>query len=482
MHRRRSILKMAFSQMNLSKVNTSFFFFSLLAGLFLVFSMSVLTVWHPSYGWHDQQRVFQLLLLVSATVIMSFKAGSGLPPFTYFCLAIVFSLGLLSSMLSEWPIWALKEWSRYAGMLMLSLLVGVVSRERGISLVILCVMACIGFLQAFNFLVGYLSAFLSRIYLLDAYLLYSGFSNPRFFGQFQILVMPVMAYLVIFFKNRNPVVSLFLFVALAVQWCIALSLGGRGLWLGFAVGSAALLLVAPVYWKLIAVKAVAGLAGMAVYIVLFYMVPAWLDVTPQLRGVLRVGLSGRELIWLWALEMVQMSPWLGTGPMHFSAVYNPIAAHPHQAVLQWAAEWGLPATCVVLFLGAWGMWSGATRLRRGEIDEASAALWLAIAGAFLLAQVDGVFVMPYTETWLAILIGLAIGKWSTFRKATLTQRYTFALLGMLVVLILGNVLINEVPTLPQTSHAYILEHRTGWAPRFWLQGWIPMDTCVKGNG
>ena len=30
----------------------------------------------------------------------------------------------------------------------------------------------------------------------------------------------------------------------------------------------------------------------------------------------------------------------------------------------------------------------------------------------VLAQVDGVFVMRYMETWLAILIGLALARWS----------------------------------------------------------------------
>lgn len=46
---------------------------------------------------------------------------------------------------------------------------------------------------------------------------------------------------------------------------------------------------------------------------------------------------------------------------------------------------------------------------------------------------------------------------------------------MPVVLILGSVLINEVPTLRQHSEAHMAKHHAGWTPCFWMQGWIPMD-------
>ncbi len=93
----------------------------------------------------------------------------------------------------------------------------------------------------------------------------------------------------------------------------------------------------------------------------------------------------------------------------------------------------------------------------------------------VLAQVDGVFVMPYSETWLAILIGLALARWSVPGQTRSLQRWFFRALAVPVVLIVGNILINEVPTLAQDSEAYMTKHHTGWTPRFWGQGWIPMD-------
>ena len=441
----------------------------------LVFSLAAIDIWHPGFNWHDQQRIYQLVLLGVAATLAIYRPATSLPPLAFILLAIVFWLGLISVWLAEFPLWALKEWGRYAGLTILVLLLGSVARKPQVTIALLGLMASIGFLHAFQFVVYYSAAFISGLQVLQADLLFNGFSNPRFFAQFQILLMPVLAFFALHFRQSKPVISVLLFGALAVQWCIALTLGGRGLWLGLAVSTAVLLLVAPRYWRLITVQAGAALLGAVLFTLLFFLIPTWLDIAPELRDNLRTSLSGRDQIWLWAWEMAQSTPWLGVGPMHFSAVYNPIAAHPHQVILQWAAEWGLPATVMALALGLWGMLFGISRLRNGEIDNTSAALWLAIAGALVLAQVDGVFVMPYSETWLAILIGLALARWSAPGQPRPAQRWLLKALAVPVVLIVGNILINEVPTLSQNSEAHMTKHHTGWTPRFWGQGWIPMD-------
>jgi O-antigen ligase len=172
--------------------------------------------------------------------------------------------------------------------------------------------------------------------------------------------------------------------------------------------------------------------------------------------------------------MAIANPWIGVGPMHYSAIYNPIAAHPHQVVLQWLAEWGFPATGLALLLGVSGLLHGSRCLRQASANELDAGLWVAIVGALVLAQVDGVFVMPYTETWLALLIGLALARWSKQASARTGQRLACAIITIPVVLILGKVLISEAPTLPVTASDYRKEHHAGWTPRFWSQGWIPM--------
>ncbi|WP_454911246.1 O-antigen ligase family protein [Stutzerimonas chloritidismutans] len=449
--------------------------YSLLALVFTAFCLSAIQIWHQGYGWHDQQRIVQLLLLCAFAPLAILLPQAMLPRFAQLLLIGLFLVGLCSSLFAALPEWALKEWSRYAGLTLAALAIRALARRSTWQSIILWAMAAVGLVHAFQFLIYYLTAFATGIRMLDADLLFNGFSNPRFFGQFQVMLMPVIALLVERCRQqRRTAFAALLGLALISQWCIAFTLGGRGLWLGLLAGHLALLLINRQLWRIVALQAGAALLGFMLFLLLFKLIPLWLGLDPALRDSLRTGFSGRERIWLWAWEMALANPWLGVGPMHYSATYNPIAAHPHQVVLQWLAEWGFAATFIALVLGAWGLLHGARHLRQASSNELDAGLWVAIVGALVLAQVDGVFVMPYTETWLALLIGLALARWSKPVMPSRIQRIACAIISIPVFMVLGKVLISEVPTLPQTVDAYMTQHHTGWTPRFWSQGWIPM--------
>lgn len=468
--------------------------FLLLACMLLI--IAVLREWHLDFGWHDQQRIYQLILLCALACAVWFLPLPTLTSYVFLLLLTLLGCGLISVFLAEFPAWALKEWARYAGLILLVLVIAYSARQACFFKAILYLLASAAFLNAFQFIVYYCMAFLTEIYMFEADLLFNGFSNPRFLNQFQMLCMPILAGLVVLHwsnhgRYRRLLSSLF-FLTLLIHWCIAFSLGSRGLWLGLAASHLALLLFFPRFWRLLAIQAVAGILGFLLYQLLFFIIPEWLGQEVLLRSSLRFGLSKREVLWDIAWRMFLDNPWLGTGPMHFAATVNPIAAHPHQVLLQWLAEWGLFATLAACILACLGMWHGLRILSSPKAEPIDAALWLSIAGALAVAQVDGVFVMPYTETWLAILIGLALARWSapTTQVAAPQQGRSFLqlipslsykLLALTVILILGNILINEVPTLPQDSEAHMEKHGTGYVPRFWLQGWIPMDGSTPYN-
>lgn len=450
--------------------------YSLLTLVLIAFCFSAVQIWHLGYTWHDQQRIYQLLLLCACAPLAALLPQTMLPRPVKALLAGLVLLGLCSSLLAAWPEWALKEWSRYVGLTLLILTVGGMSGHTAWQSYILWAMASVGFIHAFQFLVYYLMAFATDIQMLDVDILFSGFSNPRFFGQFQVMLIPVLALLLERCHQQRRVASVTLLgLVLVTQSCIAFTLGGRGFWLGLLASHLALLLINRQLWRIVALQAGAALLGFLLFLLLFKLIPLWLGIDPVLRDSLRASLSGRDLIWQGAWEMALANPWLGVGPMHYSATYNPIAAHPHQVVLQWMAEWGFAATFIALVLGAWGLTQGIRVLRQASANEWDAGLWVAIVGALVLAQVDGVFVMPYTETWLALLTGLAMARWSKPASASRTQRLACAIIAIPVLLVLGKVLINEAPTLPQTAGAYMTQHHTGWTPRFWSQGWIPMQ-------
>lgn len=447
----------------------------LLLSLMALFSVSAVETWHFGYGWHEQQRIYQLLLLVLSAPLILLCPQQVLDRRAWMMLLGVLLLGACSSLRAAYPEWAFKEWARYAGLLLLAILVGGLVCHAHLQRLILWGVAAIGIIHAWQFIIFYLMAFVTGIRMLDPYLLLNGFANPRFFGQFQVMLLPVLATLFVYLHRggRRRLAGILLAV-LVVQWCIAYSLAGRGVWAGLLVGHLALLCIRWRFWRVVAVQVVAAVGGFFLLLILFKALPALLGFEQPLMDGLRSGLSKRELLWQSAWSMAIANPWLGVGPMHFSAVYNPIAAHPHQVILQWLAEWGFPATLLASALAAWGLLHGARVLHARQAEPVDVGVWLAIVGALVLAQVDGVFVMPYTETWLAVLIGLALARWSRPVAAGRVQRLVLGGGALSVVLILGRVLLLEVPTLPEVQEAYLEKHSVGWSPRFWLQGWIPM--------
>lgn len=457
----------------------------------LLFAASIVETWHASFSWHDQQRIYQLALLCLASVSGLLVAPAAMPRSVAILLFSLLGFGLMSVALSDLPLWALKEWARYAGLFMLAMVIARSSRQSWFFVAILYLLAGTAFLNAFQFVVYYCMAFLTEIRMFNADILFNGFSNPRFLNQFQMLFMPVLAGLAVLQWDGSGryrrVLGIGLFITLLVQWCIAFSLGSRGLWLGLVASHCFLLLLFPRFWRLLLIQAAAGVMGFLLYQLLFFIIPEWIGQEVQLRSSLRFGLSKRDVLWNLAWQMFLDNPWFGVGPMHFAATPNPVAAHPHQVVLQWLAEWGLFATLVACILAFLGLWHGVKILRSPQAEAIDAALWLSIGGALIVAQIDGVFVMPYTETWLAILIGLAIARWSVVPlqsgQTQTTSRWfgqffsqlSYKLLALVIITVLGSVFINEVPTLAQDSEVHMKKHRTGYFPRFWLQGWIPMD-------
>jgi hypothetical protein len=122
----------------------------------------------------------------------------------------------------------------------------------------------------------------------------------------------------------------------------------------------------------------------------------------------------RFFIWDNALGLVRQHPWFGVGPMHFAhdAARFRWAAHPHDWVLQIAAEWGLPALlllCVALFLGMRAL----VRSRAGmsSIESGNGVLSaLLVSGAAVLVDglVSGLIVMPQSQLAIALYLGFAI--------------------------------------------------------------------------
>lgn len=454
----------------------------LIAAFFLlVFSSTSLSYWLLDYSWLEQQRITQLTLIAAASAALQLgywrRPSAFFPPSNAVLLAFI--LGLVSALLSQHPQWALKEWAKYASSLALLIYLGTALRQTAAQQVVLFILFVTSALLAVQFLAFYIASFFTGTRDVNPYLMYPGFDNPRFYGQFQIMLIPILhglAFQQDWHKklfNQNVI-----YLTLLLQWCIAWALAGRGVLLGLSIASLVTLLATGGRYKTLLLQvATFALIGLAVYFLLFFCIPEWVGLARDIPSGLRFDLSKRDVLWQGAWGMIKANPFLGVGPLHYSAVWNHIGAHPHQATLQFLAEWGIPATLLFLFSITTGMWRGANIIRN-KTDILDAALWMALLGSLTLAQVDGVFAMPYTEGWLAVIAGLALARWrspaSPAAMALPMQHAIFSILLMVAMAIIASILIMDVPLLHETSIRFYKEHNIGSPPRFWDQGWIPM--------
>jgi putative inorganic carbon (hco3(-)) transporter len=194
-------------------------------------------------------------------------------------------------------------------------------------------------------------------------------------------------------------------------------------------------------------------------------------------GLLATGhLSRREMLWRQAIEMGLAHPWLGAGPMHFAALESTVAAHPHNLVLQWFAELGLPSLILLVSLVMWaGIKAIATcnRMQQGKERLMAITLLSALAGMVTNAMTDGLHVMPYTQTCLAVVIGWLIGLQPSTELDWKGPARSVALPPLVVlVVILVVAVAKDLPELRAQEEAFLEATSDRLQPRFWRQGRI----------
>ena len=238
------------------------------------------------------------------------------------------------------------------------------------------------------------------------------FANVRHFSQFQAYTLPLLVVPLASttLALRWRVVA---YLVAAHWWGLQFAVGTRAVWFAAALSAAILLLVLRrdavgfLKWSGFAI-----VGGSVVYLALNAFV---LADAPGLSEMGRRGFdsSNRGELWSSALAMVRAAPLLGVGPMHYSFRNFEWAAHPHNAVLQLAAEYGLPVATIAIGLVAYLLWSCVrwTRSARSAEDRVvNTGLLAALLMGLLDALVSGNTLMPVSQMTLFILIGWVIGR------------------------------------------------------------------------
>jgi hypothetical protein len=376
---------------------------------------------------HDQQRLVEIgALLAVGVAALVFRPSMVAGLWTNQAnrsLVIFFMLGIPASVAAFAPRLALCEISILFLLYVWSLVLADEIADHGPAVLRFALQALgvASALYASMFAVAYFGSFTLGMSL-DSGDFTPGFSNIRFFNHVQTSTLPLLILLCCL-TPRTAKLRWF-WLAVATYWWMALfATNGRGTLLGVVAGC---MITAVLAWRrsvpYLRRVAMTAILGLLAYFLFLVVVPALIGVqgmSSLSRTVERTTTdptSGRWPLWHLAIELIAEHPWLGAGPLHF-AHYNGqqnMAAHPHNWVLQIAAEWGLPALLCLLIAvaaGVRGLLRAGARIDRDDAGNQAVFSALLVTAVAILVDglVSGIFVMPQSQLAIALYLGCAIG-------------------------------------------------------------------------
>lgn len=447
---------------------------------------------------HDFQRVVEIGTVLCAAVwllarrlalvdgLFAGRAGKALAAF--------FLLGIVSSAQAREPGLAAFEVSLFFLLYAVASTAAAEIAGRGLSPIVrlLQIVALTGALYTIKFFVAYFGSFALGIPLVvDDFT--PGFSNIRFFNHVQTATLPLLILLCCLTPATSRLRWLWLGVT-AYWWLALYATSARGTLAGVAVGCAAVAVLlrgaALPYLRQVVIGAMLGLAA---YFLLLVAVPWILGVegmnafAHSMQRTAADPASGRLRLWQLAAELAIQHPLLGAGPMHFAHFGRPLqlGAHPHDWLLQIAAEWGLPALLCLLTavgLGLLALARAARMVEAHDADNRAVAAALLMAAVALLADgmVSGTFVMPQSQLGVALYLACALGWYRSRVPATqaravpVARRFSGAALLVLGMAGVANQLPDGLARLrgePLSPALQAVNAGPDW-PRLWKVGFF----------
>lgn len=484
----------------------------------LASNYSLSAVFFPGYNPYDISRILELilLLLVALVLFLSKQQTDAIvsvlrttPKSIRYLLLLVFCSGLCSSLLAHVTKMALLEVSLYILLFCFSLVIAAQRVQWGIltDRTLITLISCFTVFYLVYFFYFYLHVlFFSADHTLAQF---PGFVNLRFFAEFQIWTLPILAIPACYKTKPLRLYHIAAFMLLALWWSLAIVNGSKGLWLACLFAA---VVVAALFKKnagrFLLVQLAAVLVGALLTGLLFIGAPKIINAheaihthaalplittsvnTPSMlsNNVTPVDITyhARTMLWQQSLTLIKAHPFMGVGPMHYAYYFNNYGAHPHNALLLIASEWGLPVAIVVLFIILWGGYSWLKFFRTqslvnyDSIDSIVApALTFAAVAGLLYMQVGGAIVTPLSQVMLAIIWGWALGYYQS-RTQQFMHKTSTMMHSLLILILLGCcwIIVSTVypllHNLSQQEIEWYLRHQPQaiFEPRFWMQGWL----------
>jgi O-antigen ligase len=446
----------------------------------------------PVINLFDDQRVYQILLLCIALLDLSLSSFyiSGvlsvllkIPLQARLGLLSILILAIISALTAPLSNYAFLELSVYISIFLFSLAVAALFIQNPKLLqkavFIFCIISCT--LYQLTFFAGYLASFIENIPLAWPEP-FSGFSNIRFFNQYHLWIFflvstPLLIYPTLSFRLRNFV------KVIALGWAILLfASGSRGAILAVFLSLLICWLIFKQYaMPFIKLNLCLLSSGFIGDLFLFKLLPFLLgsDVFSGWRTVDQLTTDAPRLYLLQtSLTHIKNHPWLGIGPMHYAYYPNSIAMHPHNSLLQWAAELGLPSTIILLIIIIIGVIAWIKRYNQICIpsNDNEKQLLPIILLSTLIANlgyslVDGVIVMPMSQILLGIISGWMFGFYFEANgQNSLSNRNIHIMLFASLTLV--TLIYTVMPSFIQRINNVNKSEPMLMIPRFWQDGKI----------
>jgi hypothetical protein len=404
------------------------------------------------------------------------------------CLALL--VGAISASRARFPDYAFIEWSLVVALLVAGLALHGVRQHAGpaLSRAALLVAASGALILAIRLATDYVAA-VSTNDPAGLQTSWISFVHPRYFAKAVTWALPLL-WAAPFLVPRYRSFRIVCLTAAIIIWSHLIGSGSRGALGGMAASAA----IAALFFgkggkSYAAVQAASALLGGLIWACFVWKFGA---LAPT--RIVHAGLSGREALIAAALSDIAAAPLLGIGPMHYATYTDgpsAPAAGAHDLPLQLAAEWGLPAAALLLAPALWGLFSYFLRIRRaasaGETgdDCMDIALFSGMTAALLHSLVANVLNDPISQTFAVLAAGLVfIQGPPAYGRVSPTIRTAAALVALTVTAGLCLAVAKGARCVGRPGEVEYSRGSYGEiSPRFWTQGWIPLErTCREAGG
>lgn len=446
--------------------------------------------------FYNGKRIAEISLIILSLVIFSvsnsFQKTNRLAPLAAtklpFLLLIVAGLSCISAITSPSPVHAFIEIITLFSLLLITTQCAPIwqSFPKIIPYLTIVLLLSIG-IQEVKFLTYY-CAFLITNDTFDIYSFVISFSNPRFFNQYQIWTLPFLTIILLldhpYLQNKR--IKYLLWGIAIIWWIMCFTTEGRGAIVAIIGSYFSIFLIFRKKAKdFLNRTLLLFVIGYLLYQCFFHFIPYLMANNSFAEQLLELNTSGNGRIYLWlkAIDYILENPWFGIGPMHYAWYPNKIAAHPHNSILQIAAEWGLPVLLLTLFLFYKGCYAWVKKFNAHTLNPTTKnhnlmviALTFSMSSALILSLFSGVIVMPMSHLTGVLVVSIALGIYQNKsiiispvnKKNHWGLTFLFALLPIVYFWLLAPELIPRLidPLFEPTNSL------TGRRPRFWLFGSI----------